>query len=181
MNLFVIFLIAISLSMDAFSLALSFGTISLEAKTSLFLSSVVGIFHFFMPILGSFFGLLFVTHCHVDAHFLSGIIFLYIAVLMFKDYREGDEENFKLSLLGIIIFAFGVSLDSFGVGFALNSFGGSRFVAPAVFSLVSFSFTFAGLTLGRKLNSLIGSYSVLFGASIMTILAILNFIHFAFH
>lgn len=181
MNFFVILLIAVSLSMDAFSLALSIGTISLEPKKSLFLSSVVGIFHFFMPIIGSFFGLVFISHLHVDAHFLSGVIFLYIAILMFKDYKEDESESFKLSLVGVIIFAFGVSLDSFGVGFALNSFGDAKFIAPLVFTIVSFLFTFAGLTLGKKLNSLIGSYSILFGASIMTILSIINFLNFALH
>lgn len=181
MNIMFILLIAVSLSMDAFSLALSIGTTSLEAKTSLFLSSVVGIFHFFMPIIGSFCGFMFVTHLHIDAHFLSSVIFLYIAILMFKDYKEGESDTFKLSLVGIVIFAFGVSLDSFGVGFALNSLDSSKFIAPFVFTIVSFLFTFAGLTLGKKLNSLIGTYSILFGASIMTMLAILNFINFVGH
>lgn len=179
MGILVILLIAVSLSMDAFSLALSVGTISLSAKSSLVLSMVVGIFHFFMPIIGSYFGLLFVTHLHVDSHFLSGIIFLYIAILMFKDFKEGDETSLKLSVLGIIVFALGVSLDSFGVGFALNSYGNSKILAPFIFSIVSFSFTFLGLSLGKRLNKLIGKYSVLFGASIMTILSIINFVNFS--
>ena len=180
MNLFVIFLIAISLSMDAFSLALSIGTMSLSQKTNVFLSAVVGVFHFFMPILGSILGFVFVTSLHVNAHFLSGIIFLYIAILMFKDYKEDEEEKVRLSFLGIIIFALGVSLDSFGVGFALNSHGIYRFVASSVFSITSFTFTFLGLNLGKKLNLLIGRYSILFGASIMTILALINFVNLFF-
>ena len=48
MNIILIFIIAISLSMDAFSLALAYGTISLSKKEINILSIVVGIYHFFM-------------------------------------------------------------------------------------------------------------------------------------
>ena len=44
---FTIVLIGISLSMDAFSLALVYGTYSLVKKDILLLSVIVGLFHFF--------------------------------------------------------------------------------------------------------------------------------------
>ena len=56
MNIILIFIIAISLSMDAFSLSLAYGTISMSKKEINVLSIIVGIYHFFMPILGMLIG-----------------------------------------------------------------------------------------------------------------------------
>ena len=47
-----VFLMAISLSMDAFSLALAYGTLGMSNKDKIILSLVVGIFHLIMPLLG---------------------------------------------------------------------------------------------------------------------------------
>ena len=54
--LFTCILIGISLSMDAFSLALLYGTYGLAKNEEITLSIIVGLFHFFMPLIGLFFG-----------------------------------------------------------------------------------------------------------------------------
>lgn len=166
--------------MDAFSLALSLGTLSYPRRTNLILAGVVGVFHFFMPIIGSFLGTFFISKLHVEAHFLSGIIFMYIAILMFKDFKEEKCEHLNLSVVGVLLFALGVSLDSFGVGFAMIMEGLTIIKTPLVFTVVSFAFTFAGLTLGKKLNNLVGIYSVLVGAIVMSLLALVNICQFLF-
>ena len=57
MNSYIIIpLIAISLSMDAFSLSLAFGMQGIEHKKKLFMSIIVGIYHFIMPLIGVYFG-----------------------------------------------------------------------------------------------------------------------------
>ena len=171
--------IAVSLSMDAFSLALSIGTLKFPKRVNLALALLVGAFHFVMPLLGTFLGKIFVQSVAVDVHVLSGVIFLYIALLMFKDFRK-DDEPFKLSLLSSLLFAFGVSLDSFCVGFALQLDIASGMKSFVIFSLFSSGFTYLGLNLGSALNSIVGEYSVLFGASIMTVLGVLNICQFLF-
>ena len=56
MNIFfVVLLIGVSLSMDAFSLALIYGTYGLSRRNEIILSIIVGLFHFFMPLVGLFF------------------------------------------------------------------------------------------------------------------------------
>lgn len=170
-----IFLIAISLSMDAFSLALSYGTLNIPKRTCIKISLIVGLFHFFMPILGSLIGYSFIKIVHADVSLLSGIIFLYIARGMFLEYKSNEEVDFDISLVGILIFALGVSLDAFGVGFTLNS----KIITSALcFSICSFIFTLIGLKLGKIVNDYIGKIAILFGFSIMLLLAIVNFITF---
>ena len=51
-----VFLMAVSLSMDAFSLALVYGTLGMSKKYKIFLSIIVGMYHFVMPLLGMFLG-----------------------------------------------------------------------------------------------------------------------------
>lgn len=175
MGFLVIVLIAISLSMDAFSLALSFGTLITDKKKRVSISGTVGLFHFFMPLFGSILGSIFVHKFHIHGDFLEGIIFSYIAILMVKDFFAGEEEKFDISFWGIILFALGVSLDSFGVGFTFTMSFFEKLIAVFVFAFVSSFFTFAGLSLGNRLNKFVGEYSVLVGASIMIILAVINF------
>lgn len=178
MNYFFIILIAISLSMDAFSLALSIGTLSLPKGSFMKLSTIVGVFHFFMPLLGSLVGSLFIKYFHVDGHLLSSVIFFYIAIMMFKDFINDEVEEIDINIFGMIIFAFGVSLDSFGVGVALQRKFSNLLVSFAIFTISSFSFTYIGLKLGSLLNNLVGKYSILLGSSIMIILAIINLCQF---
>ena len=44
------FFVAVSLSMDAFSLALIYGTCNMGKRNELLLAIIVGLFHFFMPL-----------------------------------------------------------------------------------------------------------------------------------
>ena len=74
------------------------------------------------------------------------------AIIMFKDFKESKTEDFKMNFICILIFALGVSLDSFGVGFALNLKGVNLLLTPLVFTIASFSFTMLGLNFGKKLN-----------------------------
>ncbi len=180
MKLLFIFLIAVSLSMDAFSLALSFGTLPIPRYKKIHISITVGVFHFFMPILGAMFGSWFITKLCINPNLLECIIFFYIAIMMYKDYKLPEEENMDISFNGILIFALGVSLDSFGIGFALNYDIIDRLICSIIFSLISGINTFIGLYMGSKLNSLIGKYSIFLGAIIMFFLAFINFWHFLF-
>lgn len=178
LNFFVVVLIAISLSMDAFSVALSLGTLNISTKCSLLMGACVALFHFFMPIIGAILGNLFITSLHIEGHFLASIIFFYIAILMFKDFKSDEKENININFLGMVIFALGVSLDSFGVGFAMHDLSWKLIISALIFSTSSFLFTFSGLQLGKKLNSLVGRYSILIGGFIMVALAILNLCQF---
>ncbi len=178
MNLLIIFLIAIALSMDAFSFSLSFGTLNLKYSKIVLLSLSVGIFHFFMPILGSILGSYFIEFLNIDISLLTGIIFLYIAIEMFKEFNNDEHEELKLNTFGVLTFALGVSLDSFGVGFTIYEDFNLLLLSSIIFSICSTLFTFAGLNIGKILNKIFGSYAILIGSLVMLGLAIINFVNF---
>ena len=56
MEIFFVLMIALSLSMDAFSLALAYGTLEMNKSDRNLLSIIVGMFHYFMPLFGMFIG-----------------------------------------------------------------------------------------------------------------------------
>ena len=177
LNLFITILIAISLSMDAFSLAVSIGTMNLKLKKMLILSLTVGVLHYVMPSLGFLLGNQFLKHFSLSINFVSGIIFLYIAIQMIKEYKSEEVCKFG-SFVEILLFGLGVSIDSFGVGFTFNMSYKVAIYSFFMFSLSSFIFTFLGLFLGKTLKKIIGKYAVLLGFAIMLFLSILNFVKF---
>ena len=75
-------ILAIGLSMDAFSLSIVYGTLNLSNKIKNFLSITVGIFHFVMPILGSVLGLFIVYHIISNPDILVGIIYAILSIDM---------------------------------------------------------------------------------------------------
>ena len=98
MKILSIILIAVSLSMDTFSLALSVGTSLTKRKDILFLSLLVGVFHFFMPLLGNAFGNEIKHFFNINPNLLLFYLFIFIAIEMVIDLFSKSEKAFSLSL-----------------------------------------------------------------------------------
>ena len=155
MNIILIFIIAVSLSMDAFSLALAYGTIGLIRKEMNVLSIIVGIYHFFMPILGMLTGSYITKFIHVGQNIIILVIFSIIGINMIIESAKEKEEVNKMKLVEMLLFGFAVSIDSFSVGIGLNNISNNFFMCSSIFSITSFIFTYVGLRLGNKLNNII--------------------------
>lgn len=163
MNIILIFIIAISLSMDAFSLALAYGTISLNKKEISILSVIVGIYHFFMPILGMLIGSYITKFIHIGEDIIILVIFSIIGINMIIESKKEKEEVKQMKLVEMLLFGFAVSVDSFSVGIGLNNISNNFIMCSSIFSVISFVFTYIGLKLGKKLSSIIGKVATLLG------------------
>lgn len=172
MSLLTIFIVAISLSMDAFSLALIYGTLNISPKVIQKMSGVVGIFHFFMPLFGFLFGDILSFFLNFDADCLVGIIFLILSLQMFHSIFKTEEVEVLSGLLAYLLFGFTVSIDSFSVGIGIGSLKGQIWLPCVVFSLVSLFFTYAGLRLGKRLAVRFGKVATIFGSVILFVLGI---------
>ena len=176
MNIILIFIIAVSLSMDAFSLSLAYGTISLTKKEINALSTIVGFYHFFMPILGMLIGSFVFNVLKINQNLIILIIFTLIGINMIIESFKKDEKVKKMKLAEMILFGFAVSIDSFSVGIGINSISNNFIMCSSIFSIISFIFTYIGLILGNKLNQLIGKISTLIGGITLIILGIIYII-----
>lgn len=169
---FTTLLVGISLSMDAFSLALIYGTQNITSRSKIILSVIVGMYHFFMPLLGLFFGSIITNYLIINVSILVAIIFFIIGIEMIISSLKDKEEKMFLSIPGFFIFGFSVSIDSFTTGIGLNVINSNYLEVSIIFSLVSGMFTYLGLILGNKLKSYFGKISTIFGGIILIILGI---------
>lgn len=169
MYFFVTILTAIALSLDAFSLAIIYGTILNNKKKILILSLVVGIFHFFMPLLGFTLSNLLITQMLSNTNFISFLIFLIIGIQMFFSKNSENEIINLTRFSNVLLFAFTVSLDSFSVGIAISD---KKILLPIVtFSIVSCLFTYIGLQIGNKIKNVFGSLTTKIGGIILILLS----------
>ena len=172
MSTILIFIIALTLSMDAFSLALIYGTLNLPYKMHKLMSIMVGIFHFFMPILGYQVGELILKMLRVDPDILVGIIFIILGMEMLISLKHEEKVKLLTNFFSVILFALTVSIDSFSVGISFGVTNTNILFSCMVFALVSGIFTFIGVKLGKKLSDKFGKISTLIGAIILLILGI---------
>ena len=165
-----VIIIAISLSMDAFSLALAYGTLNLNKKDIYKLSLVVGIYHFIMPLLGLFLGNIILKYVNNPNIIVFLILFIIGIEMIYETFKEEDIKNI-VSFRQILLFGLAVSIDSFSVGIGLNVISKNYLYCSIVFSLFSLSFTYFGLILGKKISSIIGKTSTIIGGLVLVIIS----------
>lgn len=173
MKIVTILLIAISLSMDAFSLALIYGTEGINKKNKILLSVVVGTYHFIMPIIGLTIGNIITSKIIVNTNILVGIILSLIAIEMIISSFKEKKEKFLLTIPGYLLFGLSVSIDSLTTGIGLSGITEKYILSSIIFALTSLIFTYLGLNLGDKLNKKYGKISTLIGGTILLLIGIL--------
>ena len=167
-------LIGVGLSMDAFSLALSYGTGGLGIYRQILLSVIVGVFHFFMPLLGCLFGSLIGKYIVLSSHIVIGVIFFIIGIDMIYSARRKQEESLSIgNIFEYVIFGFTVSIDSFTTGIGVSLIMSHYLFASFIFMLCSGFFTFLGLNIGDRFYHRYGRYATILGGLIMIFMAVI--------
>ena len=165
-----IFFIALSLSMDALSLSLAYGTTKINKKSKNILPLIVGIFHLLMPITGNLIGSKILEIIKINPNILVAIILIIIGINMCikKEEKLGTVEN----IIEILLFSLAVSLDSFSVGIGLKAITRHIYLAPFIFSITAGIITYIGLNLGKLFFNKIGTLAPLLGGISLIIIGI---------
>jgi putative Mn2+ efflux pump MntP len=172
MNIISIFLIGIALSMDTFSLSLCYGVLQLSKRKMITLAIIVGLFHFFMPILGMFFSDIIKNLIIIDMKIIVFIIFMILGVEIIMSSIKKDASIILLNIVGMFLFAFTVSIDSFSAGIGINFISDKHLICSVIFSLTSLSFTYAGLTIGNVIGLKFKDVSKIIGGLILIVFAL---------
>ncbi|MBQ9181593.1 MAG: manganese efflux pump [Bacilli bacterium] len=171
-----IIIIAFSLSMDAFSLSLAYGTLNLNKKDMLSLSFIVGLYHFFMPQIGVIVGDTLLKIIKINPNFIVFIVLSFIGIEMIFESFKKEENIKKLKLMEMILFGLAVSIDSFSLGIGLKVITNNILISCIFFSAFSFIFTLIGLFIGKKTSEILGFISTLLGGIILVIMGVLYLI-----
>ena len=172
MEFLLVVIIAISLSMDAFSISLAYGTLKIEKNKQYIISMTVGIFHFIMPLIGLIVGNKVISIFKIRPEIIIFIILVVIGIEMVYETFKKKETIKIMHKLEILLFAFAVSIDSFSVGITLAKINKNYLLSALMFALTSFIFTLIGLKLGNKIETLIGKMSTVIGGIILIIIGI---------
>lgn len=162
-----ILIIGIALSMDAFSIALSMGTLGNLHKNKIFLSTSVGIMHFIMPLLGLRLGTFVITEYNLNPSFIAGLILIILGLKSLIEIFKKDFKEIELNIIGVFLFAFSVSVDSFSTGIGLNAITSNHLLSFIIFSFCSATFTYLGLILGKYLKNRLNNYANIIGIAIL--------------
>jgi len=165
-----IILLGLSLSMDAFSLALIYGMNKLDKKREILLSIIVGIFHFTMPYLGSSLGNVIFNYLPVSPNIIVTILFMIIGIEMILDKKEELSIN---NIIDMLLFGLAVSIDSFGAGIGLTYLTNHLFLSILYISITSFLLTYIGLVFGKYISIKLGKVSNIIGGIVLIMLSII--------
>lgn len=164
---FVVVMIGISLSMDAFSLALGYGMYGFSFFKQICLAFLVGIFHFFMPLLGMMVGCLVYDYFIWNFQLVVGIVFFVIGLQMVVSGFKDIEINPFLGMFSYFLFGFSVSIDSFTTGIGMRYIDNNYLGVSLVFMVCSGLFTYLGLCLGGILSRRFGNWATVLGGVIL--------------
>lgn len=159
--------------MDAFSLALIYGINGLNKKSEILISTIVGVFHLIMPLLGEVIGDAILKIFPIELHILISFIFVLIGIEMIIDSFKEHKCSLIRNISGMLLFGLAVSIDSFGVGIGFDILTNNIFFSSITFMIISALMTYIGLTFGKIIGKKIGKISNLIGGIILLILGLL--------
>ena len=170
-----IILIALAISIDAFSVAFAVGNRIYDARSVFRLSFHFGLFQALMPLLGWILGIKLSTIIGEYDHWIAFSLLTIIAVHMLIESLKPPEKQKMINptrgitLVGLSI---SVSIDALGVGVGMGILD-TRIVIPCIiYGIFTGIMSFIGIKLGRGLRSIIGRRVETAGALILFIVAL---------
>lgn len=159
---------AFALGMDAFSVSLGMGMVTLKLRQILYIGMTIGIFHIIMPFIGMVLGR-FLSERYGDvANFAGAILLIGLGFyIVYSSILEGEETKTAPIGISLFVFAFGVSIDSFSVGLSLGIYGAETIITILLFGLISMLLAWMGLLLGSHAKNILGTYGEIVGGIIL--------------
>lgn len=175
-NIISIFLIAIALAMDAFSVSMTKGFTQKHLSKSqiLFYGIFFGGFQALMPILGYFCGNVISSIVESLASVIGFILLLAIGLNMIRESLSGGDEEItdNFSFKEVTLLAIATSIDAFAVGITFALLNDPILISALIIGIVAFLFSIVGVFLGRKLGDYIGDKFQILGGVILILIGI---------
>jgi putative Mn2+ efflux pump MntP len=171
-----IFLIGLSLSLDAFAVSISSG-ISDRGLNSFHIrraSFFFGAFQFIMPVIGWHLGNAFVSYIEAFDHWIASVLLAFIGGKMLvgampRKNREGAvKKGVDLQSLGnLFILAVATSIDALAVGLSFSMVNRSIYVPALIIGCITLGVCFWGFQFGKKIGRVFETGSQIVGGIIL--------------
>ena len=171
-----IFLIAIALAMDAFSVSITKGFTqkNLTKIEILWYGIFFGGFQAFMPLIGYFCGNTITSFVSFIAPYIGFGLLLIVGLNMIRESLSNDEEEItdNFSFKEVTMLAIATSIDAFAVGLSFALLNTSPIIPSAIIGIVAFIFSLTGIFIGKKLGNIVGDKFQIIGGIILIIIGI---------
>ena len=180
MNIIEAVLLAVSLSMDAFAVALCKGLAikKIDFKKCLIVGAWFGSFQALMPLAGYLLGSTFADKITSVSHWIAFVLLAIIGGNMIKESFEKDEKPLddSLGFKAMIVMAIATSIDALaaGVGFAFTDFNPDWFVYITfiLIGIITLTLSAVGVKIGNIFGTKFKSKAELAGGIILILLGI---------
>ena len=170
MDLISIFLIAIGLAMDAFSVSITKGLVlKSNVKHALIIALFFGVFQALMPFAGWISGIQLEAFVSFAAPWIAFILLSIIGIKMIYEgiFDDGDDKDSSFSLKEIFFLAIATSIDAFLVGVTF-AFLKTPIVEPIlIVGAVTFILSFIGFYIGKGAGHLFEHKIEVLGGAIL--------------
>lgn len=161
MSILEVWLTALALAMDSFTVAITAGLVlkRVQMRHFLIIAFFFGAFQAIMPLMGWAGSIYFYRFIEDYDHWIAFAILVFLGIKMIREGIQGDEEHsFDPTKLGtILVLAIGVSIDALAVGISFTCIGMDT-LAVIAFPLVAIALASFVLALGGCfIGSLIGN------------------------
>lgn len=169
-----VLILAVALSMDAFAVSIGLGakknTPGLAIKAGLYF----GIFQAFMPFIGYLGGKGILGWVEAYSHWIAfGLLVLIGAKMIYEGVQEGVEEDISaVTNKMMLILAIATSIDAMAAGFSLTLLDVNPYIACIVIGVTTFTFSWAGVLIGRNSGTWLESKAEFFGGTVLILMGI---------
>jgi len=180
MNLFLVFVVALALAMDAFavSVGISLSHETITKRQTLRLASHFGFFQFMMPLIGWYAAQnIFVKYIEPFDHWIAfGLLVIIGGKMIYESFKRGKKiKNIKADPtkgLSLLLLSVATSIDALAVGLSLAALHVAILYPAVVIGLVAFFMTVLGVKIGPLLGQLVGKRAELLGGLILILIGV---------
>lgn len=171
-----IIILALTLAIDSFVALFAIGASAnaQQKKVFLRLALLIGMFHFFMPLIGWYFSSLVVDYLQNYGVYISGAIFAILGFRMIKEAFQDEPPVMVVNVLKAVMLSYALSIDALAAGFSLSLTHTpySIFLISSIFALASFAISFIGYLAGQRCSKWNSKYSYIFGGIVLIALGV---------
>jgi manganese efflux pump family protein len=177
MSILEIFLIGVSLSMDAFAVSICKGLAmkKIDIKKVCIVGLWFGGFQALMPALGYFLGIQFKDKITTIDHWIAFVLLALIGANMIREALkkdDGEETDDSLKFTTMLLLAIATSIDALAIGITFAFLEANIAIASSIIGITTFVFAAVGLKIGNVFGEKYKSKAEIAGGIILIVLGL---------
>ncbi len=171
MDILTVFLVAVGLAMDCFSVSIASGmTEDMRISAAFKVGISFGSFQMFMPFLGWLLGKSLIDIVSAFDHWLAFGLLSFVGCKMIYEFFQKEHEGMTLKFRSLLMLSIATSIDAFSVGIVIGFLTTSIMISIFIFGFVTFVFSFVGILIGDKLKHIFGRRAQIIGGIILILI-----------